>query len=109
MAKVVKERDAMLLGRNRIVTRGADDGKTFCAQLVATGRPLVFAHDAAYLQRRFLTQMIGSGERLGAEVIERRDALADAGSVAHLEEMNLAAGAPVVEPSGERDFFAGVL
>ena len=52
--------------------------------------------------------MIRGGERLGSEVIEGGDALADAGAVAQLEKMNLAAGTPVVEPSRERDLFAGV-
>ena len=37
--------------------------------------------------------MIGRGETLRSEIGERRDALADAGAVAHLQEMYLAARA----------------
>ena len=101
MAQVVQKRDAMLLVRDRIVARGADDLETFRRQLIAAGRALVLAHEAGHLQRGLLAQMICRRERLGAEVVERRDALADAGAVAHLQEMNLAAGAPVVEPSAK--------
>ena len=108
MPQVVQERDAMLLGRDRIIVGGADDAEAFRGELVAAGRALVLAHDAGHLQRSLLAQMVGGRERVGAEIVERRDALADAGAVAQLEEVNLAAGAPVVEPSGERDFRADV-
>ena len=60
------------------------------------------------MARGLSAQMVRGRERLGAEVVNGRDALADAGAVAHLQEVNLAAGTPVVEPSGERDFGAGV-
>src|SRR5258708_6059045 len=93
MAIVEQERDAVILGRDRIVGRRRHDLDRLHRQLESAGRALVLAHDAGDFERRFLTHMIGRRETLRAEIGERRNALAYAGAVAHLQEMYLAARA----------------
>ena len=108
MAQVEQEGDPVLLGRDRVVGRGRVHLEVLDRQLEAAGGALVLAHDAGDFERGLLPQMVGGGERLGAEVVDRGDALANTGAVAHQQEMDFAARAAVVEPSLERHFLAHV-
>ena len=108
MAQVEQKGDPVLLGRDRIVDRGCVDLKALDRQLEAAGRALVFAHHTGHLERGLLPQMVGGGERVGADFIEQGDALAYSGAVAQQQEVDFAARAAIVEPSLERDFLADV-
>src|SRR5260370_15629437 len=108
MAVVEQERDPVILRRDRIVSRGRNDRERFERELVAARRALVLAHDAGRFERGFLAHVIRRREILRAEIGERRDALAYAGAVAHLQKMYLPARALAREPSFERDFVASV-
>src|SRR5271168_1694715 len=108
MTVVEQKGDPVILGRDRIVGGGRNDRERFERELESAGCALVLAHDAGHLERGFLAHVIRRRETLRAEIRERRDALAYAGAVAHLDKMYLAARALTREPSFERDFVAGV-
>src|SRR6266481_5410486 len=108
MTVVEQERDAVILGRNRIVGRRRNYRERFERQLESARRALVLAHDAGHFERGFLAHMIRGREVLRAEIGERRNALAYAGAVAHLQEMDLPARALAREPSFEGNFVASV-
>src|ERR1700682_3905088 len=108
MAVVEQERDAVILGRNRIVRRRRNYRERFERQLESARRALVLAHDTGHLERGFLAHVIRRREILRAEIGERGNALAYAGAVAHLQEIYLPARALAREPSLERNFVASV-
>src|SRR5271157_5199780 len=108
MADVEQERDAVLLGSDRIVDRRRTDLEPLERKLETSGRAFVLAHDPAHFERGLLPDMVRRGEALIADVRGRGDALAYPASVADQKEVDLAARAAVVEPSAKRDFFADV-
>jgi len=67
-------------------------------EFASAGGALVLTNQPGDFDRRFLAQMIGFGERVRPDVGARRDTLADAGSVADQQKVNLAARAPIVKP-----------
>ena len=89
----------MFLGRDRIVHRGRDDLEIRDVELVSARRAAVGAHHAMHDERGLLRQVIGLLELLVADRGLRDDGLDEAAAVAHREEMNLAARAPVVKPA----------
>ena len=90
--------DAVLLRRDRVVVRLADDLEALDVDLVAARRPLVGARRAGDDDRRFLRQVIGRLEQLVADRGLRHHRLDEAGAVAEDQEMDLAARAAVVQP-----------
>src|SRR5437899_3192728 len=108
MAVVEQERDAVILWRDRIVSSRRNDRERFERELESARRALVLAHDTGHLERGFLAHVIRRSEILRAEIGERCDALAYAGTVAHLQEMDLSARTFAREPSLERNFVASV-
>jgi hypothetical protein len=101
---VIEEKvDAVFLGRDRILGRLVDDLQIGDAELVAKGRAVVLRTTPVTIERRFLRQMIGARELILRHVLLEHHALQRAGAVAHLEEVQLAARALVVEPALEGD------
>ena len=109
MAAVEEKVDAVLLRRNRIVVRRADDLQALDVDLVAARRPLVGACRPRNDDRRFLAQMIRRRKQLVADGSLRHHGLNEAGTVAQDEEMNLPARTPVVQPPLDGDLFTLVL
>ncbi len=106
---VEQEVDAVLLRRDRVVVRGADDLEPLDVDLVAARRALVGARGAGDDDRGFLRQVIGGLEQLLADRRLRHHRLDEAGAVADGEEMDLAARAAVVQPPLDGDLLAFVL
>ena len=88
--------------------RDAVDLKRLDVQLVAALGTRVGPYGARHRERRFLRQVIGLAERVGAHGRLGHHGLDEAGSVAHDEEMNLAARAAVVQPALNRHALADV-
>src|SRR5712692_8952231 len=109
MPQIEQKGDAVVFRRYRVVRRRAVYLVALDRELASTWRALVLAHHARHFERRFLREVVRRRERLGAEVRERGDALANPGTVANQQEMHLPARAPVVEPSLERHLFADML
>src|SRR5260370_17814334 len=109
MAQIEQKRDAVVLRRYGVVGRRTVDLVALDREFTSTRRALVLAHHARHFERRFLREMVRRRERLGTEVRERGDALADPGAIADQQEMHLPARAPVIEPSLERHLFADML
>src|ERR1700723_1048584 len=108
MAQIEQKGRAVFLGRDRIVDRGRPHLKMLDREFAAAGSALVLANYARDFERSFLSEMVGGSKGLGAEVVNRRHALAHSGAVANEQEMDLSARTMVVEPSLERDFRADV-
>ena len=109
MAAVEQVVDAVLLRRDRVVVRRADDLEALDVDLVAARRALVGARRAGDDDRRFLRQMVGGLEQLLADRGLRHHRLDEAGAVADDQEMDLAARSAVVQPPLDGDLFAFVL
>ena len=79
---------------------------------IAARRARIFANLAGDLDRRFVGEAVCGRKDFRSHRVLHQDALDVAGAVSNHEELNLAAGAFVVEPAAERDFlsdvFAGV-
>ena len=101
--------DAVLLRRDGIVVRFADDLEAVRDQFVAAGRARLFFHRAGHDDGAFLTQVIGLLERRLVHVALAHHDLEKAGPVTDHEEMNLAARSAVVQPALDGDRLAGVL
>src|SRR2546426_306937 len=102
MAVVEQERRPVLLRRDRVVRALVDELEVAHAELVADRRARVGAHRAGHDQRRLLRQVIGEREHFGRHLGLRQHALDGAGAVAHLEEVQLPAGAPSRQPPVRR-------
>ena len=109
VAAVEQEVDAVLLRRDRVVVRRADDFHALDVDLVAARRALVGARRAGDHDRGFLREVIRRLEQILADRRLRHHRLDEAGAVAHGEEMDLAARAAVVKPPLDGDLFALVL
>ena len=88
---------------------GREDAHVLHVDLVLALDASVLLDGADDLDRRLLRDVVGLRERLGRDVALEDDALDDAGAVAHLEEVELAARSPVVEPPAEGHRLADVL
>src|SRR5579885_3579081 len=108
MTQIEQERDAMLFRGDWIVGGWRIDAEALDRQLETAGRAPLFAHHAGHLERGLLPEVIGCGERLRADLVQQRDALAHPGAVAQQQKMDLAARAAIIEPSLERHFLAHV-
>ena len=106
MASIEQVVDPVLLRRNWIIVRLADDLDARDVDLVTAGRALVGAGRAGHDDGRFLREMVRGLEHLVANGGFRHDRLDEAGPVADDQEMNLAARSAVVQPSLDDDFFA---
>ncbi len=104
-----EEIDAVGLGRDGIALGGRDDPGVGYGQFVASDTAGVGADDSGDAQRGFLAQVLEAVEQLFGDVGLFDDALAEAGAVAEDDELNLAAGAAVVDPAVEGDFLADVV
>ena len=109
VAAVEQVVDAVLLRRDRVVVRLADDLERLDVDLVAARRALVGARRAGDDDRGFLRQMIGGLEHLVADRGLRHHRLDEAGAVAERQEVDLAARPAVVQPALDGDFLALVL
>ena len=103
LGPVVLRRDRVLGGRRR------EDLERAHPDLVLARVLRVRAHLAGHDERGLLREVAGELERLGAHVARADDGLDDPGSIAELEELDLLAPAPVVEPALERDRLANVI
>ena len=98
--------DAVLLRRDGVVVRLADDLEALDVDLVSARRARVRTRRAGHHDRRFLRQMIGGLEDLLAHGGLRHHRLDEARAVAEDEEMDLAARAAVMEPPFDGDLLA---
>jgi hypothetical protein len=103
MPAIHQEVDAVLLRRDRIVLRLRDDFERRDVDFVAARRARVGARGAVDDDRAFLREVVRLRERLVADRLLRHDALDEARAVAHGEEVDLAAGAPAVQPPAQPD------
>ena len=100
---IQQEIDAVLLRRDRVVVRLADDLVVLDVDLVAARRPLVRPGRAGDDDGGFLGEVIRRLERLVADRGFRHDRLDEAGAVPQNQEVDLAARAAVVQPPLDRD------
>jgi hypothetical protein len=104
---VVEEKaDPVLLRRDRKRIRGVHDLKRGNAEFETEWRTRVGAHLAGDEQRGLLWNVVGESEVLGRHLFLEHHALHRAGAVAHLQEVQLAARAFVVQPPFEGDLLA---
>ena len=104
-----QEVDAVLLVPKReLAHRLAHDAERLDADFEADRAALVLAHRARHLDGRLLRQVVGLMEGRLVDFAFEDDALNEAGAVAHLEKVQFALGAPVVQPALERDLFSCV-
>ncbi len=94
-----EEIDAVLLRRDGVVRRRADDLERRQVEFEAPGRPRVGTDRPRHDDRRFLRQVIGLPERLLVDGGLRHDALDEAAAVADGQEVDPAARPPGVQPS----------
>ena len=105
MALVEEKIDAVLLQLNRIglgFRDALDDFDLADVHFAAAGRARLGLNFAGGDDARFLRQALERGERLGM-LLQRDDALHDAGAVAKNREKELAGFAHVVEPAANGD------
>ena len=108
MARLEQEGDPLLLGRDRVILRVLQDLEPLRLELAAPFGARIAGDLAVDLERRLLAARAGSLEELFADVGLRDNALDQTGSVAHLEEVQLLAGAAVVEPTLDPNALAHV-
>ena len=104
MAVVHQEIRAMFLGRDGIGIRFRNAVEHLGAlhiHFIAAGRALLGANFAAKNQRRFLSEIFQRFKQRFVEIGFHRNALHDAGAVAHEREHDFAGFAEVVEPAGD--------
>ena len=101
MAVIHQEGDAVLLRRDGVHLGPMYDPQVLHAQLVADGGPGVGTDLAAHDDGRLLGQLPATLEELRGHIALEDDALDDAGAVADLQEVELAAGATVVDPAAQ--------
>ncbi len=107
---VHQEVDAVFLGRDGVLLgRDPDDLERLHLQLVLALAFRVRLHGPGDHQRGLLGQRARLLEEGGAHVSLGDDPLDHPGAVTDLEELDLLAAAPVVEPTPERDLLADVL
>ena len=109
VAQVHEEVDAVLLRRDRVVLRLAQDLDGRRRHLVPARGALVLAHGSGDPERAFLGRALGGIPHFGRDIGARHDALEVPGSVADDEELDLSRGALVVEPPLHRRRGAGLL
>ena len=100
--------DAVLLRRDGVVVRLADDLEAADVELVAARRAGIGADRAGHDDGALLAEVIGRDEDLGADRGLRHHRLDEAGAVADGQEVQLPARPPVVQPALERDGLADV-
>jgi hypothetical protein len=100
---------AVLLGRDRVAVDGLQHLAVRHADLVPTGRALVRLHLADEHQARLLAGVADGLEQLRGHVLLEQHALRHAGTVAQLDEVQLALGGLVVDPAAQLDRLADVL
>ena len=103
VAPVHQEINAVFLGRDGVVVRLVHHLEGARDQLVATRRALVGAHRAGDDDGALLAQVIGFGEGRFVDVLLAHHHLQEAGAVADYQEVNLAAGSPVMQPALDGD------
>ena len=99
----------MFFRRDREVDARSDDLDAAEGDLDAARRALVLAHDAGDAERGFLRHGRATREDLFGKLGFCRDALNGPAPVTHEKELELAAGATIVEPPLEQDFVADSL
>src|SRR5579862_3192092 len=109
MPVIEQEGDAVFLRSDRIRLGQVYGLQVLDAELVAQRGARVGTHHAGDDEGGFLRQMVRQRELLRRYVVLEHHALQHAGAIAELQEVQLAAGAPVVEPALERDLFIVVL
>ena len=103
-----QEPDTVLLRRDRIRLRDVDDLDAGDADLDPSGRTLVLLDGADHAQTGLLREFRRCLEVLLADVSLEHHGLDSAGAVPHLEEVQLALAAHVVEPTLDEDVLADV-
>ena len=109
MAVVHQEFDAVLLGRDGVILRRADDLGGGYGQFMAAGRAGLGPDEAGDRQRRFLAQARDGVEEVVGDLALFDDALAQAGAVANHQKHHLAAGPVVIDPAGKGHFRADMI
>ena len=102
MALLLQEADSVLLRLDGISGLSLEHPETRYVQLVADGTARVLCHLPANLDGSLLRRLVRRRKRLFGDVFLGDDALDDAGTVADLEEVKLAAGALAVEPAAQQ-------
>src|SRR3954453_23033882 len=109
MAVVHQKVGAVLLRRNRILRRRAEDFEGLDAELDAAGRASLFPDGAGDAHRRFLRRRIRRRPRFLGHFLLEDDALQIPAAIPHDRKLQLPRRTLVVQPPIDGDLFADML